>query len=132
MESTRKYSPQLIQKWSQFLRMVANKLNGPDNELANHFYNVHYAIGPKGMTESDIFALDEDYLKLVASRERSIRGLIKSLQIVIRMGDKLSPMLPVLMNQSILKFMYELVWALGLKDYLTDLLAHLTAQTQKS
>ncbi len=110
-----RYSPRQIRDWSFYLREVANKLNEPNNELAEHFYNVQYAIGPEYITECAIFALDKEYLELVAQQDKKtpeevMRGLIKSIEIVIREGDKLGP-----------EFMGQSVWNSGLRDYLCGL-----------
>jgi len=40
------YSPRWLEDWSMELRKVANDLQKKDqDELANHFFNIHYAIG---------------------------------------------------------------------------------------
>ena len=119
-----RYSPQLIRTWSHYLRTVANKLNEPNNELANRFYNVHYAIGPENMTEFDIFALDNEYLELVAEQDKKtpeevMRGMIEDIKVVIDVGDSLGQ-----------EFMSRSVWGSDLKDYLSELLAHLTQKSQ--
>ena len=110
-----RYSPRQIRDWSHYLRAVANVLNDSNNELANHFYNVHYAIGPEYITECNVFALDKENLELVAEQdgktpEEVMRGLIESIEIVIREGDKLGP-----------EFMDQSVWNSGLRDYLCGL-----------
>lgn len=110
-----------IREWSHFLRKVANRLNAsPENSefmLSVYFYDVHYAIGPKDML--NIFSLDEDYLRIVAEEEgltpgEAMRGLIKSIGVVIREGDNLKP-----------EFMNQSVWNSGLKSYLCNLKEHL-------
>jgi hypothetical protein len=88
------YSPQQIQDWSQDLRTVACKLDRLDKELANHFYNVHYAIGPEYLDESDIFELDEEYLELVAEQDKKrpqvvMQELIESLRVIISLTQNL-------------------------------------------
>ncbi len=107
-----------IQDWSEYLRTVANNLIGSDPILASRFDDVHNAVGPKGLTKSNVFELDTDYLMLFQNPESSeevMRGFIESLETVIREGDKLGP-----------EFMNRSVWNSGLKDYLKDLLAKLT------
>lgn len=114
-----RYLPDRIREWSHYLRRVANRLNDSleDSEarLARHFYNVHYAIGPDNLTESDIFALNENHLELIAGQdgekpEKVIRELIDSLRIIVREGDNLGQ-----------EFMNQSVWNSGLKDYLCEL-----------
>ncbi len=119
-----KYSPQQVREWGRYLRRVADGLNDSiENEhvrMAGHFYNVHYAIGPEHLTESDIFALDKEYLELVAEQERktpekAMQELIESLETAIREGSNPK-----------LRFMNQSVWNSGLKNYLVELLAKLT------
>ncbi len=113
------YMPDQVREWGHFLRRVANRLNSSledsENRLAEHFYNVHYVIGPDNLTESDIFALNENHLELIVGQDgekpgKVIRELIDSLKIIVREGDKLDP-----------KFMSQSVWNSGLRDYLSEL-----------
>ncbi len=124
------YSPDLVREWSHYLRTVANKLNGSledsENRLAEYFYDVHYAIGPEYLTESDIFALDKEYLELVAEQggktpEKVMRELIESIGVVICEGDKLRP---EIMSQS--------VWNSGLRNYLCKLKGYLECRLAQS
>lgn len=113
------FSPRQVREWSDYLRGVANRLSkSPEDahiRMAQHFYNVHYAIGPEDMTES-IFALDEEFLKIVANEESKTLGrvmceLVESIEIIIREGDSLGP-----------KFINQSVWnSVGLRDYLCGL-----------
>lgn len=101
-----------IQGWSRLLRVVANRLlNDGDHEMANHFYGVHYAIGPDDeQAEFDQFALDEDYLALAESG--GMAKLIENLRVVIQNGER---------------FVGAGIWNGGLGKYLDDLLVHLTS-----
>jgi hypothetical protein len=76
-----------VSEWSFMLRSIANGLNGENVELANHFYNVHYAIGnTENQFETDPFKLDEDYLALSDVCIESIRD---SVQVVLKNIDLL-------------------------------------------
>ncbi len=117
----------LIREWSHYLRTVANKLNNSleesENRLADYFYDVHYAIGPKHMT--DIFSLDEEHLRILAEEERKtpekvMQELVESIRVVIREGGNLKP-----------EFMNQSVWNSGLKSYLCNLKEHLESRLAK-
>jgi hypothetical protein len=100
-----------VRQWAHDLRPVANGLNNSDRELAGHFYNVHYAIGPDtDSSEYDPFALDEDYLALPELGGRE--GLVASLKVVLENGKKHVP---------------AAIWEGGLENYLEQLLNHMTA-----
>ena len=102
-----------VRQWSHDLREVANRLNDSDQELAEHFYDVHYAIGPDtDSSEYDPFALDEDYLALPKLGGRE--GLVRSLKVVLATGGKHVP---------------AAIWngLGGLEDYLEQLLNHMEA-----
>lgn len=104
-----KYSPEQVREWSYELRRFANSINDiPEfNELATHVYNVHYAIGPKVM--SNIFSLDEDYLALPYSGGRT--GLAESISYLRRT--------PLTGTGS--RYIWTTLWNSGLGDYLKDL-----------
>ena len=97
-----------VRQWAHDLRTVANKLEGDHDlrELAEHIYNVHYAIGPDtDPADYDPFGLDEDYLALEASGGRE--GLVTSLRAVIENGERCVD---------------AAIWDGGLRDYLEQLL----------
>jgi hypothetical protein len=99
-----KYSPQQLSDWSMQLRDVANRLNGlPESQdLANHFYIVHYAIGNEDSPlDFDPFRLDPEI-----AEERGDEGMVESINAVITEIDRVE--LPP-----------------DLKVYLGELLTHL-------
>jgi hypothetical protein len=109
------YTPFVIRRWSFDLRMSANRISKA--KIANHFYNVHYAIGPTDM--ADCLSLDEHHLRLLAeeegkSPEKVMRELIESIKVVLREGDKLGP-----------EIINKKQWDSGLRNYLCDLKKHL-------
>jgi hypothetical protein len=105
------FPPSRVRQWSHDLRSVANGLNESDHEVAEHFYDVHYAIGPDAYEmHPSPFVLDEDYLALPESGGRE--GLVASLKVVLENGKKHVP---------------AAIWEGGLENYLEQLLNHMTA-----
>lgn len=101
------YSLTQIQGWSDDLRTVANGLCESNSELANHFYAVHYAIGnDENPVEFDPFNLDSETITDFGGVEK----FIESLRAVIANAEQH-------MNGT---------WQDGLKDYLGEVLSHLT------
>lgn len=98
-----------IQRWSHVLRTVANKINDDGNsQLANHFYSIHYAIGPdQAEEEFDPYMLDADYL---ITSDVTMEDFIWSLRMVLANG---------------LGHIDPAIWHGGLQAYLRELLARL-------
>lgn len=79
------YTLNQIQEWSHDLRSIANSLGDSKNEMANHFYAVHYAIGnDENPVEFDQFNLDKDTIRDFGGMEK----FIESLRIVIANGEQ--------------------------------------------
>ena len=121
------YSPTQINGWSQELRIVANRLTeAREGKLADHFYIVHYAIGPDAESADalglpsahyDPFKLDEDYIELRGSElggtEKAVAEIIDSVRVVVATGGKFIP---------------RRIWVEGgLEEYLRQLLHRITS-----
>jgi hypothetical protein len=102
------YSLGQLLDWSNALRSIANDLGASGNqEMANHFYAVHYAIAPDSSPlDFDPFKLDETVIADFGGME----GFIESLKVVIEKGDLCAG---------------DEAWDEDLTSYLSDLLSRL-------